>query len=191
MSSRVSNGSMRLVALTLAVLLGISTEPTRAQEVGSAVKIVHSPPDLRIVETRQAWLPISLELRNTKSINTTIRLVGSRDGRLIDLSFPKGTLNANDNPEYKVEIPTPTSGMSYQFVIHQPDASLITSERFSIQRPCIQSFRVSVPENSPDFEFKQKVGDLVSRVRTLEREIAQLDGAYRSLEELKKNIPEQ
>jgi len=184
-------GLALLQLFLLPCVLDIIIPEALAQESQAPIQIVHSAPDLRLVETRQAWLPISVELRNTTDVNLTIRLVGSRDGRLLDLAFPKGALNANDNPRYEVEIPMPSAGMSYQFIVHRPDNTLVTSERFTIQRPCIQNFRTTVPEGSPDLEFKQKVGSLVSEVRLLEREISQLDAAHKALDELKRNIPEQ
>jgi hypothetical protein len=79
--------------------------------------------------------------------------------------------------------------MSYQFVLHQADGALVTSQRFAIRRTCVQNYRIEVAEDGGDVEFKRTVGDLISKAKSLERETLQLDASVKVLEELKKNIP--
>jgi hypothetical protein len=160
-----------------------------AEDGAPPVQVVHRPPDLQNLAPTVAWLPVVAELRNTKDVGLKVRLVGSRDGRLIDITLPKGNLNVNDYPEYRVEIPAPVAAMSYQFVVHQPDGSLATSQRFAIRRACVQNYRIEIPDNGGDVEFKRSVGELVSRAKSLERETLQLDASLKVVEELKKNIP--
>jgi hypothetical protein len=160
-----------------------------AQDTRPAVQIVHRPPDLKNLPASAPWLQIVVELRNTKDVALKIRLVGSRDGRLVDITLPKGTLNTQDLPEYRVELPAPLAAMSYQFVLHQADGALVTSQRFAIRRTCVQNYRIEVAEDGGDVEFKRTVGDLISKAKSLERETLQLDASVKVLEELKKNIP--
>lgn len=149
------------------------------------VEVLHTPPDLRALPQAIPMLPIVIQLNNTKSIDVKVRLVGARDGRLVDIMFPRGTLNQEDFPEYRVEIPAPTAALTYQFIVHQVDGSLSTSPRFAVQRPCVQNYRVAVPEDSADAAFKRQVGDLVSKAKSLERETAQLDASMKVIDELK------
>ncbi len=174
---------------TFSSIVPAAVPVARAQDSKPAIQIVHRPPDLKNLPTSAPWLPIVLELRNTKNVALKIRLVGSRDGRLLDISFPKGNLNTQDYPEYKVEIPAPLAAMSYQFVVHQADASLVTSQRYAIRRSCIQNYRIEIPDDGGDAEFKRTVGELISRAKVLERETLQLDASAKVLEELKKIIP--
>lgn len=160
-----------------------------AQDAKPPVQVVHRPPDLKNLPASAPWLPIVLELRNTKNVALKIRLVGSRDGRLVDITLPKGNLNTQDYPEYRVELPAPLAAMSYQFVVHQADGTLVTSQRFAIRRSCIQNYQIEVAEDGGDVEFKRTVGELISKAKTLERETLQLDASLKVLEELKKNIP--
>jgi hypothetical protein len=81
------------------------------------------------------------------------------------------------------------AAMSYQFVLHQPDGTLATSQRFAIRRACVQNYRIEIPESGADVQFKRSVGELVSRAKSLERETIKLDASLKVLEELKKNIP--
>jgi len=160
-----------------------------AQDAKPPIQVVHRPPDLQNLPQASPWLPVTIELRNTKDVNLKIRLVGSRDGRLLDITMPKGNLNVQDFPEYRVEIPAPMAAMSYQFVVHQPDGNLVTSQRFAVRRACVQNFRVEVTDTGADADFKRSVGELVAKAKGLERETLQLDASLKILEELRKTIP--
>ncbi len=160
-----------------------------AEDGSPPIQVVHRPPDLQNLPQVVPWLPVIVELRNTKDVALKIRLVGSRDGRLLDITLPRGNLNNQDYPEYRVEIPAPMAAMSYQFVLHQPDGTLATSQRFAIRRACVQNYRIEIPESGADVQFKRSVGELVSRAKSLERETIKLDASLKVLEELKKNIP--
>jgi hypothetical protein len=177
-----------LLAICSSTLLPV-THTASAQDDKPPVQVVHRPPDLKNLPAAAAWLPLVLELRNTKDVALKIRLVGSRDGRFVDITLPKGTLNTQDHPEYRLELPAPLAAMSYQFVVHQADGALITSQRFAIRRACVQNYRIEVAEGGGDVEFKKTVGELISKAKSLERETLQLDASVKVLEELRKNIP--
>jgi hypothetical protein len=149
------------------------------------VQVMHRPLEGNAIP--QATLPMNIvaELKNSRQTDVTIRVVGSKDGRLIDIVMPKGELNTVDNAEYSLTIPAPVAVMSYQFVIHQPDGSVTTTKRFSIKRPCIQTFSVDEFKGDPDAEFKQKLGALVSELKTLESNTASYDEAFKILAEIK------
>ena len=70
-------------------------------------------------------MQLTVELVNSRDVEAKIRLVGSRDGRFMDIAFPLGALNKLDHAEFSVSIPAPLAAMTYQFVVHQPDGSLI------------------------------------------------------------------
>jgi hypothetical protein len=128
---------------------------------------------------------IQLELRNTVDIATKIRLVGSKDGRFIDIAFPKGALNDATHPVFFVEIPSPVAAMTYQFVMHQPDGSITTSNRFVIKRACIQNYAVDVPESSASAAYSREIATLVARSKQLERDTSSLEASLKLLEEMK------
>jgi hypothetical protein len=180
----VSWGATTL-AIASTVLIGTPAQLVAQDAPRPAVEVLHTPPDLRALPQAVPMLPIVIQLNNTKSIDMKVRLVGARDGRLIDIMFPRGNLNQEDFPEYRVEIPAPTAALTYQFIVHQGDGSLSTSPRFAVQRPCVQNYRVAVPEDSADAAFKRQVGDLVSKAKSLERETAQLDASMKVIDELK------
>jgi hypothetical protein len=153
------------------------------------IELVHRAPDLREQPAGRSWVPIILELHNTKDIDLKVRLVGSRDGRFMDVTLPRGALNAADIPTYQMEVPAPLAAMTYQFVVHQPDGSLITSKRFTMQRACVQNYKVEIPESDPNGVFKRKVAGIVAQAGSLERDLGYLDAAVKILEEIRTNIP--
>lgn len=163
--------------------------PSEAAEPAQIIEVLHLAPDGKSIPTTANWMTLSVELKNTRSIDLKVRLVGSRDGRFMDVTLPRGALNSDDRPTYQMEIPAPAAAMSYQFIVHQPDGTLATSRRFSIQRPCVQNYRVDVTGSDTDAAFRKQVGDLVSRAKVLERDRANYDAALKIIEELRNNIP--
>jgi hypothetical protein len=178
---------MRIIWSTILGFSISGTSEVTAQE--KRIEIVHKPISANSLPTAAATMPIVVELRHTKAVDRKIRLVGTRDGKLLDIVFPSGTLNMSDAATYTLDVPAPIALMSYQFVVHQPDGSLTTTSRYVVKRPCIQTFKVDPAENQKDGAFKREVGTLVSKSRTLEQETTNLETAQKLLEEIKTLLP--
>ena len=173
-------------------LNALVVSPTAGQQQDDAtnlpITVVHRAPSVDTIPAIGTLMPIQVELRNTFDIESKIRLVGSKDGRFIDIAFPRGALNSADQPTFKIEIPSPIAAMTYQFVIHQRDGSLSASERFVIKRKCIQNYAVAVPEDAPNAEFRREVSSLVSQAKHLERDTASLESSLKLLEQIKSSL---
>lgn len=182
---------LKVPALLLSCTILSFLPAAQSQEAASQkrIEVVHKVPNAKSLPSAAAMMPLIIELKGTKSIDQKVRLVGSRDGKLIDIVFPRGTLNMADVPTYKLDLPAPIALLSYQFVIHQPDGTLTSTPQFTLKRPCIQTFKVDVPENQRDASFKRDVATLVAKSRTLEQETNNLDTALRLLDEIKSNLP--
>jgi hypothetical protein len=153
------------------------------------LEVAHKVPSPKSLPSAAAMMQLVIEVKGTKSIDQKIRLVGARDGKLIDIVFPRGTLNMADVPTYKLEVPAPIAMLNYQFVVHQPDGTLTSTPQFTLKRPCIQTFKVDVAETQRDSSFKREVATLVAKARTLEQETNNLDTALRLLDDIKSNLP--
>jgi hypothetical protein len=104
--------------------------------------------------------------------------------------FPPGEFNVDDLPTYVVQVPAPAAVLTYQFIVHQPDGTLVTSKRFTVQRPCIQTFRAAAPaEGSSDASSRREMAELVAQHKRLELEIKNLEAALVIVDDLKKSFP--
>jgi hypothetical protein len=130
-------------------------------------------------------MQIKVETINTVDITTKIRLVGAKDGRFIDIAFPKGKLNSADHPTYTIEVPTPIAAMTYQFILHQPDGSITTSEKFIVRRPCIPHFKIGEPETASTAAYNKEIATLVAKSKELESETTSLESSLKLVEEMK------
>jgi len=135
-------------------------------------------------------MPIAVQLENSSDVDIKIRLVGSRDGRFMDIAFPMGVLNTSDRPTYTIQIPAPVAAMTYQFITHQRSGDLTLSDKFTIKRTCIQNFKAEISEGSPSAEYRKGMVSLVAKARSLERDTHNLETAIKLLDALKKDIPE-
>lgn len=135
-------------------------------------------------------MPIAVHLENSSDVDIKIRLVGSRDGRFMDIAFPMGILNASDRPTYTIQMPAPVAAMTYQFITHQRSGDLTLSDKFIIKRNCVQNFKVEIPESIPSAEYRKELAGLVAQARTLERDTHNLETAIKLLDALKKDIAE-
>lgn len=180
-------GMAALVGCCLSLFFISQEIPPSSHAAGPTkpVQVMHRPVEGAAIPPATAPMQIVAELKNSRQTDVTIRIVGSKDGRHIDIVMPKGELNTVDNAEYTITIPAPIALMSYQFVIHQPDGSITTTKRFSIRRACIQTFSVNDFKDDPDAEFKKKLGSLVSELKTLESNTASYDEAFKILAEIK------
>lgn len=177
------------IAITALTIPGYATAAT-AQEQETHVRISHQPTEPHQLPPAGTLIPIVVQLVNSSDVDTKIRLVGSRDGRYMDIAYPLGVLDVRDQPTYSILVPAPVAAMSYQFIIHQKSGDLTLTEKFTVKRHCIQTYKVEVPEGLPSTEYRRKVGTLVSQARSLERDTKNLDTAIQLLEELKKDLEE-
>lgn len=130
-------------------------------------------------------MQLRVVLQNTSNIETNLRLVGSKDGKFIDLAFPIGTINYESKPEFTLRMPAPFVEMSYQIVVHQPDGSITTSKQFFIQRACLEDYQIAIPENSKSKQYRSEVAQLVGRAKQLEDESHALEQALSIIEGMK------
>lgn len=158
-------------------------EPTSTQSP-SKLQVGHRQPETAKVPLPGSPMTLTVELVNSRDVETKIRLVGSRDGRFMDIAFPLGALNKLDHAEFSVSIPAPLAAMTYQFIIHQPDGSLSTSARYLIKRPCIQNFRVEVSKDDPNARIKHELGTLIAKSKSLERDTQSLEAALKALKDI-------
>lgn len=156
----------------------------------SAVQLVHQQPDSRSLPAPSFMIPLTLEVRNTRATDLRIRVVASRDGRIMDIGMPQGNLNQADNPVYQIEVAAPTYVLSYQFIIQDKAGNVTTSKRYVVRRPCIQNYKVDVPKDASDAEFKQNVGELISKAKILETTTANYETSLKLLEQLKTLVSE-
>lgn len=134
-------------------------------------------------------MSVSVQLENSSDVDIKIRLVGSRDGRFMDIAFPMGVLNTSDKPTYTIHVPAPVKAMSYHFIVHQKGGDMTLTEKFITKRNCVQTFAVDVPEGIPSAEFRKEMATLVAKARSLERDTQNLEAAIKLIEALKKDIP--
>lgn len=185
----VSWGVATLAALFLIGVLLV--EGVSAQEqTNQPIRLRHKPTETHQLPQAGTLMPLTVQLENSSDVDIKIRLVGSRDGRFMDIAFPMGVLNASDRPTYTIQIPAPVAAMTYQFITHQRSGDLTLSEKFIIKRNCVQNFKVEVPEGDPSTEYRKEMAGLVARARSLERDTHNLEAAIKLLDALKKDIPE-
>lgn len=173
-----------------ALTLFVTTAVALAEDASPPVILQHKPIETHQLPQAGTLIPISVSLANSSDVDFKIRLVGSRDGRFMDIAFPMGVLNESDRPTYTINLPAPVAAMTYQFVIHQKSGDLTLTEKYIIKRNCVQNFKVEVPETIPSAEYRKEVATLVAKARSLERDTRNLETAIKLLENLKKDIPE-
>jgi hypothetical protein len=185
---RRAHTSILMASALILCLFVVPCAMVNGQDTQPPIKVVHEPIPPSSVPPLGSLMQIKVELLNTTDITTKIRLIGAKDGRFIDVNFPRGALNNRDKPVFTVELPAPVAAMSYQFVIHQPSGSLTTSGKYILKRSCIQNFRVAPPEAGSTVAYQQEVATLVAKAKNLEREAISLEASFKLLEELQTSV---
>lgn len=175
---------MGALALTSTIAL------VSADDTTTAVILQHKPTETHQLPPAGTLMPLVVSITNSSDVDVKIRLVGSRDGRFMDIAFPMGMLNETDRPTYTINIPAPVAAMTYQFVVHQKSGDLTLTDKYLIKRNCVQNFKVEVPDTIPSAEYRKEAATLVAKARTLERDTRNLETAIKLLDALKKDIPE-
>ena len=171
---------------TLVLITGVSAE----EQPNQPIRLRHQPTETHQLPPAGTLMPIAVQLENSSDVDIKMRLVGSRDGRFMDIAFPMGVLNTSDRPTYTIQIPAPVAAMTYQFITHQRSGDLTLSDKFIIKRNCVQNFKVEIPEGIPSAEYRKEMVGLVAKARSLERDTHNLETAIKLLDALKKDIPE-
>jgi hypothetical protein len=175
-----------LASLLIALSLVLFWPNASLADSAESVKISHNPAKSEDIPPIGNPMNVDLELLNTTDVDANVRLVGSKDGRFIDISFPRGALNERDHPLFQIQIPSPVAAMSYQFIVKPSGGkSFSTSERYVVKRSCMQNFKVAVPENEPNSAFRREISTMISQANILERDTASLEDSLKILEELK------
>jgi len=176
-------------ALLLSATVTLPTTRASAQESGAPlISLAHSPLAPDAIPPLGSPMHISFILLGTKDVSTKVRLVGSKDGRYMDITFPYGALNRQDRAEFSLDIPSPVAGMSYQFVIHQPNGTLTTSQQYTAQRPCVQNFTVEAASDDPGAAFQREIASLESKAARLKQDTDSLEASVKLVEELRATI---
>jgi len=178
------------IGIILAALVSNAHVAASEEESQGPVRIRHAPTETHKLPPAGALMPIAVQLENSSEVDIKIRLVGSRDGRFMDIAFPMGVLNESDKPTFTIQVPAPNKAMTYQFIIHQKGGDLTLTEKFTIKRNCVQTYKVDVPENIPSAEYRKEIATLVAQARSLERDTQNLDTAIKLIDGLKKDIPD-
>lgn len=174
-----------VLASMLALLPNPPGSSAQESEAPRRIALVHRAPLPSTIPPLGSLMQIKVETLNTVDITTTIRLVGAKDGRFIDIAFPKGKLNSADHPTYSIDVPTPVAAMTYQFILHQPDGSITTSEKFIVKRPCIPHFKIAEPDKVSTAAYNKEIATLVAKSKELELETLSLESSLKLVEEMK------
>lgn len=178
-------GIFGVILITQATSCVISSTPAFAEDAAdNSIRMLHSSPDIRNVPIPASMMSLEVRVSNTKATDLKIRLVASRDGKLLDIALPSAVLDASDVPVYKAEIPAPLAYLSYQFVIQRPDGTFDTTKRFVLKRPCIQNFTVAKATQGADADFKNAVNQLVSQAKSYERDTSNYETSLKLLDKL-------
>ncbi|MEY4700023.1 MAG: hypothetical protein RL326_210 [Pseudomonadota bacterium] len=177
----------QLGVLAVMIALSPSAPDSVAQDSDGPrrITLVHRAPLPSTIPPLGSLMQIKVETLNTVDITTTIRLVGAKDGRFIDIAFPKGKLNSADHPMYSIDVPAPIAAMTYQFILHQPDGSITTSEKFIVKRPCIPHFKIAEPDKVSTAAYNKEIATLVAKSKELELETLSLESSLKLVEEMK------
>ncbi len=180
---------LHLKTLAASLILLLTFSSAQGEEQQAPIRLRHQPTETHKIPPAGLMMPIAVQLDNSSDVDIKIRLVGSRDGRFMDIAFPMGVLNTSDKPIYTIQIPAPVKAMTYQFIIHQRGGDLTLTDKFIVKRNCVQTFAVDVPESIPSAEFRKEVAGLVAKARELERDTQNLETAIKLIDNLKKDIP--
>jgi hypothetical protein len=179
-----------ILACCGSLLLMHSTGGAAAEDAPQTIRLRHEPPQTKQLPPAGTLVPISVQLENSSDVDIKIRLVGSRDGRFMDIAFSFGVLNASDRPTYTIQIPSPTSAMTYQFIAHQPGGELTLTDKFVVKRNCVPGLPTTADHEPNSTEYKQEVATLVAQARALEGDNRNLETALKLIEDLRRDIPE-
>jgi hypothetical protein len=191
-------GCTRTLALLACIWLAQATPGAAQQEAvkevaekdlsGPPIVLTHVVPSVSEIPPVGSLMRLQVSLRNTTDIEAKIRLVGSKDGRFIDIAFPRGALNSADHPTFTTEIPSPVAAMTYQFILHQRDGTLSASQRYVLKRGCIQNFTVDVPDEGGTAAYRREMATLVAKANRLDRDNKSLEASLKLLEEMKTSL---
>ncbi len=186
---RLSVGVVLMTGLTILKPNTVQAQPEADAPAELArIEALHTPPASSEIPPVGSLLKIRVTLARTLDIESKVRLVGAKDGRFIDIAFPRGALDNSNKPSFTVEIPSPIAMMAYQFIVHQKDGTLTSSRRFVLKRPCIQNFAVSVQDDKRTTAFRREVASLIAQAHMLERDNKSLESSLKLLEEIKASL---
>jgi hypothetical protein len=184
------------IMITLVCTIGAFSSPSNAQpsevpgsdEAVRPIEVIHTAFASAEIPPVGSLMKVALSLSNTVDIETKVRLIGTKDGRFIDIAFPRGALDSSDRPTFSIEIPSPMAMMTYQFVVHQKDGSLSSSRKFTIKRRCLQTFAINVQDDKRTTAFRREVASLIAQAHMLERDNKSLETSLKVLEEIKSSL---
>lgn len=181
----------KLTINLLLCLLMVFVNQVRAQEDDGMsdfddISLFHNPP------FQEEALPpvgtkfiVSVNILNSESLEGEMRMVGSRDGLVLDVPVQRIFLNTHDRPEYNFELYAPQTEMTYHFIYYPIDHQPIMSENFSLQRDCRPAPALTNLEQEISAGGQERLNDIVFRARSLEKDINAYSEVTNLLKQLK------
>lgn len=136
-----------------------------------------------------APLTLRAQLFNTNDVSIQLRTFANIDGSLIELTPSKVYLNRDDYPEYIIETHAPRVTLSYFFVAYGPNGNVVTSEEYTLQRPCVPTIEpVSVEIEADSNNGQERLLEYVHKNWTIEKELEAYDHAKALIDAIQKEL---
>lgn len=182
-----------VVATISAALTALSPvcAPARAvpQAAQSAAAIAHVPAKPAAIPPPGAKMKITAFLEGSKRFEQPMRVLITRDHKLLDIWLPTGRLDVAERPFYETEVYAPEHRLSYRFVWYGPDGTPVTSREYVVERACRYPLS-QVPSDEAMFDISGR-GEAAETERlfhiseALNREIIAYQDSTRLLGELR------
>ena len=159
------------------------------------IKIIHNQLRYEEVPSPGELFKLTVALQGTREVHPHIKLIMLMDGKLLEYPLGFGKLNANNEPEFELLIPSPEAELSYQFIVPLKSGVVLSSAQFSYKRQCKEKKDLTVlptkekdqgelfkalSQAATDLEYEVKLyrvaDDLLQKVRGLIRNVPSEDG---------------
>ena len=127
-------------------------------------------------------------LVNTRSTEGKMVLALTRDGRFSEIPFKPGYLNRDDRPVYEVEMPAPVAEISYQAILHNPDGSFISSQRYVLRRKCIPEVDMAPSQIDPAVQGSERLRQMMIQKDKLESDLKSYDQVIDLLQKITQKL---
>ena len=154
-----------------------------------ALSLSHPPADPKTLPPPGSKLKLTTFLNGSQRFEQPMRILATRDHKLLDIWLPTGRLDMAERPYYETEIHAPEHRLSYRFMWYSPDGTTVTSPEYTVERSCRYPL-TQIPSDEAMYDSTEK-GEAAETERlfhiseALNREITAYQEATRLLGELR------
>lgn len=188
MTTFLSQAARRALSV-LGLTLCLSFTAHADKKIAGDLKLTSKPITSSELGDPGSLLSLKVVVQNGRDIDLPVRLIATKDRRLVVVPLARAYRNSEDQPTYEFELTSPIAELRYQFSLATSAQQAISTPLVEVRRSCLPNLTLVDPKADAPKDVGEKLKSLAVASRALELELDQYGSVMNQLTALKTLLP--